>query len=194
MKAKSDVIDSISDTLKNIRFSFILKHQDIQHIPDLFQEVNSVILSYNEGGKEDTSNSIAHKQTRTGWENYPKTMFRKNIFYMVPGFLNGILSFSLLFAVILIISGCGWQIKSAGPKYGDSPASEIPIYHFAVHPLHNPSKLIESYQPLIDYINGKLMGPNSSLRHQGITQILRKNTRTESLRFSCRTHGRHSRQ
>lgn len=52
MKAKSDLIDSISETLKNIWFSFILKHQDIQHIQDLFQEDNSVtILSYNEGGK-----------------------------------------------------------------------------------------------------------------------------------------------
>jgi len=31
-----------------------------------------------------------------------------------------------------------------------------PVYHFAVHPLHNPAKLIEEYQPLMDYLNGRL--------------------------------------
>lgn len=69
MKAKSDLIDSISETLKNIWFSFILKHQDIQHIQNLFQEDNSVtILSYNEGGTEDTYNRIANKQPLHGGE------------------------------------------------------------------------------------------------------------------------------
>jgi phosphonate transport system substrate-binding protein len=29
-------------------------------------------------------------------------------------------------------------------------------YRFAIHPLHNPQRLFESYQPLIDYINKKI--------------------------------------
>lgn len=33
----------------------------------------------------------------------------------------------------------------------------LPIYHFAVHPLHNPQKLGEAYQPLIDYLNSRLV-------------------------------------
>lgn len=30
------------------------------------------------------------------------------------------------------------------------------VYHFAVHPLYNPVKLFELYQPLIDYLNSRL--------------------------------------
>jgi phosphonate transport system substrate-binding protein len=41
-----------------------------------------------------------------------------------------------------------------GPRYGDQPHTvERPLYRLAVHPLHNPKKLSEAYQPLIDHLN-----------------------------------------
>jgi len=41
-----------------------------------------------------------------------------------------------------------------GPVYSDSPAEPIkPTFRLAVHPLHNPSKLTEAYQPLIEHLN-----------------------------------------
>lgn len=44
-----------------------------------------------------------------------------------------------------------------GPRYGSAPpASERPLYRLAVHPLHNPTKLSEAYQPLIDHLNRAL--------------------------------------
>ena len=44
-----------------------------------------------------------------------------------------------------------------GPVYSDSPAEPVkPIYHLAVHPLHNPIKLAEAYQPLIEYLNQQI--------------------------------------
>lgn len=45
----------------------------------------------------------------------------------------------------------------AGPRYGTAPpASDRPLYRFAVHPLHNPTKLSEAYQPLLDHLNRAL--------------------------------------
>jgi len=42
-----------------------------------------------------------------------------------------------------------------GPAYGDEPhkAPDVVQYIFAVHPLHNPKRLYEVYQPLVDLIN-----------------------------------------
>jgi phosphonate transport system substrate-binding protein len=37
------------------------------------------------------------------------------------------------------------------------------VYRFAVHPLHNPGKLMQVYQPLIDYLNSHIKGAGFSL-------------------------------
>ncbi|MEA3352721.1 MAG: PhnD/SsuA/transferrin family substrate-binding protein [Campylobacterota bacterium] len=41
--------------------------------------------------------------------------------------------------------------------YTNKPPFEKKIYIFGVHPLHNPKKLFEVYQPLVDYINKQLV-------------------------------------
>ncbi|MEY8213389.1 MAG: phosphate/phosphite/phosphonate ABC transporter substrate-binding protein [Colwellia sp.] len=42
-------------------------------------------------------------------------------------------------------------------QYSTSPSkNEVGTYRLAIHPLHNPQKLFESYQPLVDYINKKI--------------------------------------
>lgn len=52
--------------------------------------------------------------------------------------------------------------QEQGPKYerADSrPAgTEMPVYRFAIHPLHNPRKLTQAYQPLIDYLSSHIPG------------------------------------
>ena len=64
----------------------------------------------------------------------------------------------------LVLAGCSRESPSAGPQYGTTPpASAVPEYHFAVHPLHNPAKLIEAYQPLMDYLNARLKNARLSL-------------------------------
>jgi len=73
--------------------------------------------------------------------------------------MNGILRISFMLALALIFSACKPKPQTSGPKYSESPVSRTtPIYHFAVHPLHNPAKMTESYQPLMDYLNEKLKG------------------------------------
>ncbi|MBE0472197.1 MAG: phosphate/phosphite/phosphonate ABC transporter substrate-binding protein [Methyloprofundus sp.] len=64
----------------------------------------------------------------------------------------------LLAAMILI--GCDQLTGSeiTLPYSEAPPATSVTVYRFAVHPLHNPQKLIEVYQPLINDINQQLDG------------------------------------
>lgn len=67
-------------------------------------------------------------------------------------------------AVLLAVLGCEQKPQGDGPQYGATPpAATAPDYHFAVHPLHNPTKLAQAYQPLIDYLNARLQGVRLSL-------------------------------
>jgi phosphonate transport system substrate-binding protein len=75
--------------------------------------------------------------------------------------------FKFFFVVALLsgtLSGFAENPESPGPKYGTKPAfPSVPAYRFAVHPLHNPAKLMQAYQPLIDYLNGRLRGARLEL-------------------------------
>ena len=65
--------------------------------------------------------------------------------------------FMLLFALTSIC--CTKEKEIAGPRYGAAPESDgIPVYSFAVHPLYNPLKLMDTYQPLVDYMNSRIQG------------------------------------
>lgn len=60
------------------------------------------------------------------------------------------------------LPGCrrrGREPERAEPEVGNEPAaSHVPEYRFAVHPLHNPAKLMAAYQPLVDYLNDRVQG------------------------------------
>lgn len=61
--------------------------------------------------------------------------------------------------LLILLAGCerAPEQTSAGPSYGTLPAgNDKPAYSFAVHPLHNPNRLFERYQPLIDHLNQAL--------------------------------------
>ncbi len=63
-----------------------------------------------------------------------------------------------------IFAGCSPEPEGQGPQFGTQPASQdVATYRFAVHPLHNPAKLIQAYQPLIDSLNGRLQGARLTL-------------------------------
>lgn len=54
-------------------------------------------------------------------------------------------------------AGCSEAPEARGPVFGVAPpADAAPAYSFAIHPLHNPSKLLQAYQPLVDYLNARL--------------------------------------
>jgi phosphonate transport system substrate-binding protein len=61
---------------------------------------------------------------------------------------------AILTLMIIFAFGCNKGPQSQGPKYGTEPLTQnITIYNLAVHPLHNPSKMIRAYQPLINHLN-----------------------------------------
>ena len=63
----------------------------------------------------------------------------------------------LLTLLTWLFSGCKGEPEGKGPQFGSRPpTAEVPVYHLAVHPLHNPSKLTQAYQPLVDYLNTRL--------------------------------------
>jgi len=73
---------------------------------------------------------------------------------------------SIVAALVLVMMspGCKQEPQNTGPKYGEASSSQtVPVYHFAVHPLHNPAKLTQAYQPLIDYLNTRLQGAQLTL-------------------------------
>ncbi|MEW5771327.1 MAG: phosphate/phosphite/phosphonate ABC transporter substrate-binding protein [Pseudomonadota bacterium] len=64
----------------------------------------------------------------------------------------------LVFAGLL--AACERTPDKAEPlRYSTTPATdEPPTYRLAVHPLHNPQKLSEAYQPLVDHLNQRIQG------------------------------------
>jgi phosphonate transport system substrate-binding protein len=73
----------------------------------------------------------------------------------------------IVVALTLLLGGlaaCSPKPESKGPQYGATPASpSVPVYRLAVHPLHNPAKLTQAYQPLIDALNNSLQGARLTL-------------------------------
>lgn len=67
----------------------------------------------------------------------------------------------LFLSLILLMNFVGCSKKSTkeySPAYGEAPAVHVKKieYIFAVHPLHNPDRFFEIYQPLINYINAQV--------------------------------------
>jgi len=75
-------------------------------------------------------------------------------------FWRSILSVPVAAALLaaLALVGCSRETPTpAGPQYSDQPATAPkPLYRLAIHPLHNPEKLLSVYQPLIDDLNQHL--------------------------------------
>jgi phosphonate transport system substrate-binding protein len=69
---------------------------------------------------------------------------------------------TLIAAAIFVIACNSETPAPAGPKYESSPVNKSKLtYSLAIHPLHNPKKLAEAYQPLVDYLNANI--PESSI-------------------------------
>lgn len=75
-----------------------------------------------------------------------------------------IVSAFALAAMLITVTSFDKKTETAGPQYGTTRTQEtVPEYSFAVHPLHNPVKLLETYQPLMDYLNKNLKTARLSL-------------------------------
>jgi phosphonate transport system substrate-binding protein len=60
---------------------------------------------------------------------------------------------------LLLLSACGGDAEPTySPRFTDRPPEQATVYRFGIHPLHNPKRLFEVYQPLVDHINGQVQG------------------------------------
>ena len=62
-------------------------------------------------------------------------------------------------SLIALLSSCAVCKREApaGPQFSSGPSSIAkPTYRFVIHPLYNPARLIQLYQPAIDYLNRRL--------------------------------------
>lgn len=65
----------------------------------------------------------------------------------------------------LALAGCGNDEGPAyQPRYGEKPASRTQQYIFGIAPQHNPQKLHEVFNPLIEHLNAKLAGLGAELK------------------------------
>jgi phosphonate transport system substrate-binding protein len=79
------------------------------------------------------------------------------IFYANRRLMSSIRLIIGLLLVALLVGACDSSPPPTGPSYGGDPGSDAkPHYYLAIHPLHNPKKLAEAYQPLVDYLNANI--------------------------------------
>lgn len=71
----------------------------------------------------------------------------------------------LTLLMVIMLTGCNQDTNTdISLPYSQTPlTTSITVYRFAVHPLHNPQKLIETYQPLINDLNQNLDGARIEL-------------------------------
>ena len=63
----------------------------------------------------------------------------------------------LLILVFTLLTACDKQSSDSSVQYSTSPSDNKRVtYRYAIHPLHNPNKLFEAYQPLVDYLNSQI--------------------------------------
>ena len=71
---------------------------------------------------------------------------------------------SLLGALAIVACEPQQPAAVAPLHYSSAPSGvDTPIYRFAVHPLYNPQKLSEAYQPLVDHLNTRLQSARVAL-------------------------------
>jgi len=85
----------------------------------------------------------------------------------------------MVFILGLSVTACEKEPeKTAGPVYVSSLEAAKKHYRLAIHPLHNPKKLSEAYQPLIDHLNKNILDAKfeleSSRDYQAFEEKFRK--------------------
>lgn len=64
----------------------------------------------------------------------------------------------------LLLAGCKPEEgEDYRPRFSDDAPRQGQVYVFGIHPLHNPQRLFEVYQPLVELLNRSLGGPRIRL-------------------------------
>lgn len=92
--------------------------------------------------------------------------------------------YNIVLILIVVFFACNRNSKVNNPKYSDTLiSSSIHVYHIAVHPLHNPNKLMNSYQPVIDYLNEKITGVKFEMEASKDYSVFEQKYRNREIEF-----------
>lgn len=89
-----------------------------------------------------------------------------------------------LIALALLACGQNEGRNAAGPQFSAQAPLASKEYVFAVHPLHNPVRLFEIYQPVIDYLNRSIPGTTFRLEASRNYEEFEKKLYTRQLDFA----------
>ncbi|KAF0206547.1 MAG: phosphonate transport system substrate-binding [Gallionellaceae bacterium] len=68
-----------------------------------------------------------------------------------------------LVLVILLLAGCGKQEENLQPSFSGQATDNVKEYVVGIHPLHNPKRLFEVYDPIVSYIEAGIPGTRLKL-------------------------------
>jgi len=94
------------------------------------------------------------------------------------------LAILLTLAFALLLTACERSPEPKTLQYADAPAGlDVPVYRFAIHPLHNPQKLSAAYQPLVDHLNRQIPGVRIELEASRDYQVYEQKFRDREPAF-----------
>ncbi len=71
--------------------------------------------------------------------------------------VNNSIKFWLVLIITLVISACDKTEESAyQPVYAPKNTPQLTEYIVGIHPLHNPQRLMELYNPIVEYMNANI--------------------------------------
>lgn len=69
------------------------------------------------------------------------------------------IKFLALTVLTIMSAGCGPEPgQSYAPQFTDKPVGGVAEYVFAIHPLHNPTRLFAVYGPIVEQLNAEIPG------------------------------------
>ena len=84
-------------------------------------------------------------------------MYRSGMAEMAEKIMTPSLSSLAALLLAMVLTACDRAPVEKPLQYGTTPATAArPTLQFAVYPLHNPKKLSEAYQPLVDHLNREM--------------------------------------
>ncbi|MEA3405778.1 MAG: phosphate/phosphite/phosphonate ABC transporter substrate-binding protein [Pseudomonadota bacterium] len=92
--------------------------------------------------------------------------------------------YSTLFLLIATLTGCSQQDASPRTPEIVQETDSVIEYRFAIHPLHNPTRLFEVFNPLLEYLNSNIPGVNFILEASRDYATFDNKLKTESVPFA----------
>lgn len=86
--------------------------------------------------------------------------------------------------VAFALAACDHQPAEKSLQYSNAPVgTQTPVYRLVPHPLYNPQKLSETFQPLVDYLNHQVPAANIQLETSRDYQVFEKKIRAREGEF-----------